>query len=381
MTNELSIFAARVRDHISLCADDLGGGETTRDPAWTRHADAEFNALAVTLFALQFKHNSSYRKLCQARGIYPDRMSHWTQIPAAPTAAFKEFEMTCLPPEQRTRVFHSSGTTEQRPSRHFHNSDSLSVYETSLWTWFAEHCPLPNADCRLLSLTPSPTQTPHSSLVHMFDVLREKFGADESVFVDKINPDDSWALDFDAASALLNNKDSRPLLILGTAFSFVHLLDEFIARDQRLRLPNGSRILETGGYKGRSRTMPKAELHALITKHLGVPATHILCEYGMSELSSQAYDGHPAAQQTSHTTHRTFQFPPWSRARVLSPETNREVAEGETGLLNIVDLANVYSVMAIQTEDLAVRRASGFELLGRSTMAEPRGCSLMATTP
>ena len=74
---------------------------------------------------------------------------------------------------------------------------------------------------------------------------------------------------------------------------------------------------------------------------------------------------------------RQFQFPPWARAQINSPETGREVAEGEAGLIRIFDLANVFSVAAIQTEDLAVRRGDGFELIGRAELAEPRGCSLM----
>ncbi len=142
--------------------------------------------------------------------------------------------------------------------------------------------------------------------------------------------------------------------------------------------------METGGYKNRSRILPKVELHALITERLGIPRENIICEYGMSELSSQAYDctleagglkragtvpGAPVA--------RHFQFPPWARVQIISPETGREVAEGETGLIRIFDLANVYSVAAIQTEDLGIRRGEGFELLGRAQLAEPRGCSLM----
>ena len=136
--------------------------------------------------------------------------------------------------------------------------------------------------------------------------------------------------------------------------------------------------METGGYKGRSREMSKAELHALITKRLGVPAQNIICEYGMSELSSQAYEVTGDEDRTPPAT-RHFRFPPWARVQVISPETGREVAEGETGLIRVFDLANVFSVMAIQTEDLGVRRGDGFELIGRAKLAEPRGCSLMAT--
>jgi hypothetical protein len=135
--------------------------------------------------------------------------------------------------------------------------------------------------------------------------------------------------------------------------------------------------METGGYKNRSRVLPKAELHALITEWLGVPRKNIICEYGMSELSSQAYDSAASVETGKPDILRYFQFPPWARVQIISPETGREVADGETGLIRIFDLANVFSVAAIQTEDLAVRHGDGFDLIGRAQLAEPRGCSLM----
>jgi hypothetical protein len=132
--------------------------------------------------------------------------------------------------------------------------------------------------------------------------------------------------------------------------------------------------------------MPKAELHALITERLGVPRENIICEYGMSELSSQAYsvtsDEWRVTSKDSATRHASpithyFRFPPWARAQIVSPETGSEAGEGKTGLIRIFDLANVFSVAAIQTEDLGVRHGDGFELIGRAQLAEPRGCSLM----
>jgi len=78
----------------------------------------------------------------------------------------------------------------------------------------------------------------------------------------------------------------------------------------------------------------------------------------------------------TQNSERQFRFPPWARVQIISPETGREVAEGETGLIRIFDLANVFSVATIQTEDLGVRRGDGFELIGRAQLAEPRGCSL-----
>jgi len=366
MNKELSDFAARLRELIANRQSAFG--------------NQQFCKLALELFALQFKHNSAYRKICETRQLTPKFVQDWTQIPSVPTASFKELELTSIPPEERTAVFHSSGTTEQKPSRHFHCAESLTVYETSLWGWFRQNCGLQITDCKLICLTPPPESVPHSSLVHMFEVVRQKLGAEESSFLGKLADDGAWTLDFDVVLAALSPRPQtpgpRPLLLLGTAFSFVHLLDFLAEKNLRLQLPSGSRVMETGGYKNRSRMLPKAELHALITERFGILRENILCEYGMSELSSQAYDSE--SHLPSSVLHpRIFRFPPWVRVQIISPETGREVADGETGLIRIFDLANVFSVAAIQTEDLGVRRGDGFELIGRAQLAEPRGCSLM----
>jgi Acyl-protein synthetase, LuxE len=378
--------------------------------------EADFEALAKQLFALQFEHNGAYRRLCEARGARPDTVAHWTDIPAAPTSAFKEFDLSCLPVEERTTVFHSSGTTGQPPSRHFHNARSLALYEASLLRWFAVHL-LPRrmtgsagipagvwlhgwdagrnagapdaragkpATCGLAVLTPPPSQAPHSSLVHMFETIRREAGWEGSAFVGKVAKDGAWTLDAGAALERLRaaSGSGQPLLMLGTAFSFVQLLDHLADRDLCFQLPPGSCVLETGGYKGRSRSLPKPALHSLITQRLGIPSTHIVCEYGMSELSSQAYHweiGGVAAESPGlANSDISFRFPPWARVQIVSPETGLEAGQGETGLIRVFDLANVYSVMAIQTEDLGIRRGDGFELVGRAAEAEARGCSLMA---
>ena len=146
--------------------------------------------------------------------------------------------------------------------------------------------------------------------------------------------------------------------------------------------------METGGYKGRSRTLTRYELHELIHKQLGLGRhTWIATEYGMSELSSQAYSSStaqiaeiPSSNRPHLSWNRPLHFPVWARLRIVSPESGREVADGETGMVHVMDLANLYSVSAIATEDLAIRRGTGFELVGRANQAEPRGCSLMSPT-
>jgi hypothetical protein len=410
MTTELSNFAALLREFILSEGRVSRGLDSelrtpnsqlqSRDGGLCNSPLRDFNRLALELFALQFKHNAAYRKICEARRLTPKVVEHWTQIPAMPTSAFKELDLTSLAPAERITVFHSSGTTEQKASRHFHSPESLKLYEASLLPWFRDNV-LPDLrytiyDLRLVCLTPPPAQAPHSSLVHMFETVRQRLSGVETSFVGKLAADGSWTLNFDATFAALNSSlvTRHPSLLLGTAFSFVHLLDYLAERNLRFDLPAGSRVMETGGYKNRSRTMPKAELHQLITERLGVPPSHIICEYGMSELSSQAYDlGALASRRRVFpgatkelagetpalpgTVTRHFRFPPWARVQIISPETGHEVADGETGLIRVFDLANVFSVMAIQTEDLGIRRGDGFELIGRAQLAESRGCSLM----
>ncbi len=386
-SGETPTHAAHAQSKLSPF-EGSAGAERTR-------SEDDFSALAMELFRLQFAHNPVYRRVCEAIGVSPATAGRWQEIPAVPTTAFKDFDLTCLPPPERTHVFHSSGTTAQRPSRHFHCAESLAVYEASLWPWFARHV-LPERAPSVSSpqwafLTPPPEQTPHSSLVHMLETVRRRSRAPESAFVGLADDAGGWTLDLDATLAALRraNDTPCPLVLLGTAFAFVHLVDALADRKLSFTLPPGSRVMETGGYKGRSRSLPKAELHALITEKLGIPPSRIVCEYGMSELSSQAYDGALNGPQLASgprendspplpSLDRHFHFPPWARAQVISPETGREVADGETGLIRVFDLANVWSVMAVQTEDLGVRRGDGFELLGRATRAEPRGCSLQA---
>jgi hypothetical protein len=364
-------YSAQLREFIGACSSLHAHAVAT--------VDARFDQLALSLFTLQFTHNQPYRQFCQSRKADPQHVRNWRDIPAMPAAGFKELELTSLPPAQRPHVFHSSGTTEQRPSRHFHNHESLSVYEASLLPWFQSNLPPARAGERpgFLMLTPSPELAPHSSLVHMFETLRRELGSPHSIFSGEMQPDGAWNLNLDKTLATLRAAiaANRPATLLGTAFNFVHLLDYLVTSNIRLQLPPGSCALETGGYKSRSRVLPKPKLHSLIADRLGIPASRIICEYGMCEISSQAYDSPVARPQT---VPRVFHFPPWARAQIISPETGREVGEAETGLIRIFDLANVYSVMAIQTEDLGIRRGNGFELLGRASLAETRGCSLMS---
>src|SRR5262249_4564466 len=150
------------------------------------------------------------------------------------------------------------------------------------------------------------------------------------------------------------------------------------AHEFAVRLRKGSRVLHTGGPKGLKQAIATDALYERIFKVLGVPASHVVNEYGMTELSSQFYDDVLSAGR-DEASPRLKYGPPWVRTCVVDPQTLDAVPAGTPGLLRVFDLANLGSVMAIQTEDRAVATPEGpFHLLGRAEGSEPRGCSLDA---
>ncbi|KAB2666121.1 MAG: long-chain fatty acid--CoA ligase, partial [Verrucomicrobia bacterium] len=358
--------------------DRLLQSEKDGFPAWS---EPEFGAWASRLFSIQSAGNPAYAAWCRAGGIDGRSIPDWRAIPAVPTEAFKSLDLTTLEPAARTACFHSSGTTGQTPSRHHHSAESLRLYAASLAPWFRFHLidglargGVPAANPPLfVGLVPLPAEAPHSSLAHMLGEVTARYGASDSLFVGKIGADGGWELDVDGAVRALAAAEGagRATLVAGTAFGFVHLVDGLASRRVRVRLPSGSRAMETGGYKGRSRTMPKPELHAAIREALGIPDAALATEYGMSELGSQAYDrvatpGDGARAEAP----RRLRFPPWCRVRVVSPETGNQVAFGELGTVRVLDLANVWSVAAVQTGDVARRWPDGFDLIGRASDVE-----------
>jgi hypothetical protein len=313
----------------------------------------DFNACALEIYRFQRLHNTPYDNYCKHIRASLD-LKNWKQIPAVPQSAFKQLPLRVFPETETVKIFRTSGTTGEGFGSHYFNS--LRLYEEAIvlgWDFFSLPV-LPQ-----IILTPLPSGAPHSSLSHMMGVMQRRALNGEQLFCATESADDLRA-SFAAAM-----QSGRPVLVMGTALAFLHLFEH----GRLPALPPGSFALETGGYKGSGRNLTKAELYASFMKYLGLAPDSIINEYGMTELSSQFYTrgiGNP------------HQSPPWLRALVINPETEEEVAVDETGILRIFDLANLGSVIALQTQDLAIRRKSGFELLGRDPSALPRGCSRSA---
>ena len=338
---------------------------------WEQSVTEErFQALALRLYAYQFAANRPYQKYCQRRHATPDTVQHWHEIPAVPIGAFKELTLSCIPPEQAEAVWMSSGTTNaERRSKHY--LARLEIYNASMLANFAAHVLPDAARLPMLVLNPPRTALPHSSLAHYLHLVLETFGAPGSDFFLG-----QHGLQLERLRRVLRQaeQEARPVCLLGTSFAFVHALDAFAERHETFRLPAGSRIMDTGGFKGQSRELSQDELYGLLTRCFGVPATHCVNMYGMTEFSSQFLDN--TLRCANAAVPLAKENPPWSRTLVVDPETLTPVPAGTRGLLWHVDLANRNSVIAILTEDIGVEVQGGFLLLGRAQGSEARGCSV-----
>jgi hypothetical protein len=337
-----------------------------------REDEERFTRLALALFRHQFDHCPPYRRFCEGRGARPGAIGHWSEIPAVPTGAFKEVALRSFPPEATVHVFRTSGTSvERRGALHL---DTLALYEASLVPTF-ERGVLPDlaagAPVHFVVLAAAPEEAPDSSLSHMFGVMLRRRGDDASGFFLRGGRLDLAPL----VDALANAEGAEaPTALCGTAFAFVHLLEALAARGTGFRLPASARIMETGGFKGRARERSREALYAALGTQLGVPEERIVNQYGMTELGSQFYDSvlrFPGAP-------RRKLAPPWTRVRIVDPESGASSRPGDVGAIRIVDLANTGSVLAVQTADLGRAGEGGFQVLGRAAGAEARGCSIAA---
>ena len=328
--------------------------------------EEHFEEAALEAFAFQFSRVEPIRRFCERRGSVPASVASWTEIPAVPASIFKSVDLFAAPPQA---VFESSGTT-QGDRRSAHHHPFLELYRTVIDSSFPTFC-LPRGDRPpMLSLIPKAELAPESSLSFMVEHVLDTFGAEASV--NAVGP---RGIEPATLRSWLGARQraGTPCFILATALSLHQCLDGLDRLGLSFRLPPGSAIFETGGFKTRTQELDRAHLHDRVEQRLGLSVANVVEEYGMTELTSQAY-----TRTLLGGAEGLFVCPPWMKARILDPATLDEVSEGGDGLLALFDLANIGSALHLLTEDIARKEEGGFRLTGRATGAELRGCSLTA---
>lgn len=323
--------------------------------------EVAFDDALAAVVAYQLEHNEPLRRWWNRRGFDGSSLD-WTLIPAVPTDAFRT---VALRSSERApvQIFRTSGTTSG--ARGEHAMVSTRAYEWGAALQWRRWVQPEGERLRWVSLAFSPREVPDSSLGFMLGALAGEFASDVSWHA---HPDH---IDAAGAAAALRASGS-PVMLVGTAFALVELLDR-LAVEGALQLPEGSRVVETGGFKGRTRELERGAFYAELSSRLGVPAHAIVSEYSMTELSSQLYTD---ALVRGSADGALLQPPPWCRVNVVDPQTLQSAPDGTVGLLRFVDLANVSSVVAVQTADIGVVTSAGVALRGRAVGAVARGCSL-----
>lgn len=336
--------------------------------------EADFGALALRVFRYQLETNPHYARYCERRGATPSTVDDWRLVPPVPTAAFKAVDLVSGDGSAPDALFRTSGTTRGAELRGRHVVLDLEIYRRSLLPNLRAHLLPDDARLPFLCLAAPAAKQPDSSLAYMIDVAARRFGDEGTDWL----LDPATGLDEARFAATLERfeREGRPVALLGTTLAFVHALESLERADRAFRLAPGSRLMDTGGFKGSTRDVEPGELSGRYARCFGIASSHRVNEYGMTEMCSQFYGTALRDAVAGRPPLDGHAPPPWVRTRAVDPDTLRALPDGDVGILQHFDLANVGSVMAVQTEDLGVVDEGRFTLLGRSPGAEPRGCSI-----
>jgi hypothetical protein len=313
-----------------------------------------FERVALEVFDFQCRENVVYRSFINALKVDPRSVTSLASIPFLPVSFFKNHDIVSgsFTPEI---VFESSGTTATGNSRHLVNA--VDIYRKSFIDAFELFYGDIDEWC-IIGLLPSYLERKNSSLVMMVNDLIELSENVNSGF---------YLYDHAKLAEVITQNEAvaQKTLLIGVTFALLDFGETFRAPLKH------TVVMETGGMKGRRKEITRLEVHELLCAAWHLDAIH--SEYGMTELLSQAYS----------TGKGLFRCPPWMKIILRDeddPLTIKTVSgdKAENGLINVIDLANLYSCSFIATDDIGKLYADGsFEVIGRMDSSDVRGCSLM----
>jgi hypothetical protein len=311
--------------------------------------DISFNEAALNTFSYQYKNNKIYREWCDILKIDVSKVNAAGNIPFLPISFFKTHKVICEDENFET-VFESSGTTQTFRSKHY--IKNLNIYTKSFTTCFQLFYGDVKDWC-IIGLLPSYLQQKNSSLVKMADVLIQKSNHKQSGF---------YLNEYEKLFSVLRELESQKqkTLLIGVTYALLDFAEQF-----PMKLTS-TIIMETGGMKGRRTEITRTEVHDILKKQFQLQQVH--SEYGMTELLSQAYS----------KAEGKFYCPPWMKVFVRDEEDPLKIKTTGRGVLNIIDLANIYSCSFIATDDAGeIFEDCSFAVHGRMDNSDIRGCSLM----
>ena len=311
-----------------------------------------FEEKAIEVFRYQYQYNPVYKLFVQSIGRSYTDIQSIKDIPFLPIEAFKRNQII-TGDWKAVNYFSSSGTTGLEPSKHYYND--LTLYKDTFLSCFTKQYGEVEDYC-VLGLLPSYLERKGSSLIYMVDkwIQMSKNRHPQSGYF-LYNHEDLHRV------LLENIRRGTPTILIGVSFALLDFAEKYSLPASELI------VMETGGMKGRRKEITRAELHQYLSSAFGVDTIH--SEYGMTELFSQAYSTGKGVFSENDLMRVAI-------ADIYDPFAEKAI--GKTGVLQVIDLANIDSCSFIRTSDLGKKlSADQFEVLGRLDYSDIRGCNLM----
>lgn len=325
--------------------------------------DNGFNELALRTFELQYNTIAPYREYCISKKISPRKISHWKEIPAVPSLAFKKFVLTSFPVERAEHAYFTSGTTDPaKKGSIYRDKGAVSLINAANGLLTREYV-FPDADkMKILLMTPSPQMAPGMGMAVGLEQVRTAFGTRDSAYLITMRGLNLEML----LKSLMDAEDTgEPVALIGSTSGFIYFLNACESDGIRFQLPPKSRVCDGGGYMGQFGECSREEYFEKCARILGVEEHYCINVLGMGEISTNFFDNCLKDKLNGNKGKRYKIIPPWVRTEVVDIHGFQELPPGETGLLRHYDLINRAMVMAVQTDNLGLRTGEGFEIIGR----------------
>lgn len=319
-----------------------------------------FDRLALDLFALQYESMEGLRAYWDSLGARPETVTHPDEIPPVSLSLFKRERLFFG--DTPVRTFRTSGTSGKGRGASLFDARDLELMDESILENVSRNLFADREKTRFFLLVPSPEEAPEVIMAYGMARIASQYCLGEPYYAVR----GGKLLLEEGVSTLRKWQDrGEGITLIGGSFGLMNFVDAM--GDDRFQLPQGSRLMDAGGFKGRSRELDRAGFVQAMLQAFGLERERCFNLYGLTELASQFYGSGGGAKVCA----------PWTRVRVVDPLTLRDVAVGERGVPLLYDLANVGRPFAILTDDIAEQHENGrFDILGRASGSVPRGCSL-----
>ncbi|KGM27885.1 LuxE family acyl-protein synthetase [Photorhabdus luminescens] len=323
-------------------------------------------------FHFHYHNNPYYRDICEKQGIKPEEIQNYNdlvRIPLIPVATYKSAESHRLLSKPLSEIEHEmrSTGTSGIPSVYRRCHDTMDHTVLAVYSNYRSMFKVSGGAG--LCLCPSTEDIPEMALVKIFNFLTGLLDTRRYMInQDRFSPEDSL-------NQLIQWKGKFTRHLIGPPFMIHRFITFLKENNTKLTLDRDSMVITMGGWKRFTGDMiSRSELNADIEEWLGIPASRTRDMYGLVEANLLAIE-----DEYNHK-----HVPPYIHFSVRDPNNlTRELPDGETGQLVILDPLSVSTPGMLLTEDLVYlrtdpnkswRNSQRVQFVMRTAAAKEFGC-------